>query len=249
VYLKEFVRNAGADFAIAHDGDADRCIVIDNCGEMVPFDVQLAIMIEHEIKKNNSKNKKNNERNNKKIIATVEASLTIRDIVERTGGELEITPVGSTFVADALEERGALFGGEPCGEYIYQDSVHVPDAILGAAKLVEIFCKNGQFSKLKTQYPQNFMVREKFPANDKYDAIERIKSTIKTMKIDGEKIDGKIRDDDGIRVDEKDGWFLIRASGTEPIIRLTMEYKTKEKLETKKSELVELITLCNKGTK
>ncbi|MBU0592079.1 phosphoglucosamine mutase, partial [Candidatus Micrarchaeota archaeon] len=54
-------------------------------------------------------------------------------------------------------------------------------------------------------------------------------------------IDGKIRDDDGIRIDEEDGWMLVRASGTEPIVRLTMEYKTKEKLEKRKKEISEII--------
>jgi phosphomannomutase len=54
-------------------------------------------------------------------------------------------------------------------------------------------------------------------------------------------LDGKIRSDDGMRIDEEDGWLLIRASGTEPIIRLTMEYKSKEKLERRKREMAEVI--------
>ena len=54
-------------------------------------------------------------------------------------------------------------------------------------------------------------------------------------------IKGKIRTDDGVRVDEEDGWFLIRASGTEPIVRLTMEYKTEERLEARKAELKGII--------
>ena len=231
-YLSRFVPMIGADFAIAHDGDGDRCVVLDERGETLPFDAQLAMMIEHELtspkgkmeKNRNAKNKKGGK--NQKIVSTVEASLTIREVVEKAGGSIEITPVGSTFVGDALEAKGALFGGEPCGEYIYADGVHVPDAVLAAAKFAEIFCLKGPFSKLKTRYPQNPMARERFPAKDKLAAMERIKKAVSGLSIEG-----KLRSDDGVRMDEKDGWFLIRASGTEPIVRLTMEYKTKKSLD------------------
>ncbi|MFH1521206.1 MAG: hypothetical protein ABID61_06175 [Candidatus Micrarchaeota archaeon] len=225
-YLSGFVREIKADFAIAHDGDGDRCVIMDDSGEVLPLDVQLAMMIEHELGKNT----------NKKIVSTVEASLVIREVVENAGGRIEITPVGSTYVGDALEVGGALFGGEPCGEYIYQKGVHVPDAVLAAAKFVEMFTLNGKFSELKKKYKQNFMAREKFRVNDKRNTIEKIKESVLGLNISG-----KLRDDDGIRVDEEEGWFLIRASGTEPIIRLTMEYKTKEKLEIRKKQMVETI--------
>jgi phosphoglucosamine mutase len=222
-YLSELVKRTGADFAIAHDGDGDRCAILDETGAMLPLDVQLAMMIEHEL--SSSKNKR--------IVSTVEASLTIRDVVQDNGGEIEITPVGSTYVGEVLEAKDALFGGEPCGEYVYRDGVHVPDAVLAAAKFAEMFCSRGKFSGIAKGYKQHFMARDKFPAEDKYAAVEKVKQAIS--------IEGKVRDDDGIRIDEEDGWVLIRASGTEPIVRLTMEYKTEEKLEKRKSELSALI--------
>jgi len=227
-YLSGLVVESNADFAIAHDGDADRCMVIDDKGEQLPLDVQLAMMISHELKLA--------RKGDRRVISTVEASLAIRDVVENAGGVIDITPVGSAFIADLMEGNNAFFGGEPCGEYIYREGVHVPDAILGAAKFAEIFCNEGAFSKLKTRYPQNFMARERFPADDKARAMERVKEAIQGLGIEG-----KTRTDDGIRIDEEDGWVLIRASGTEPIIRLTMEYKAKEKLEKRKKELGGLI--------
>jgi len=225
-YLSELVRRTGADFAIAHDGDGDRCAVIDDEGGMLPLDVQLAIMITHELEGSR----------NKRVVSTVEASLVVRDVVENAGGRMEITPVGSTYVGDRLEATGALFGGEPCGEYIYAAGVHVPDAVLAAAKFAEIFCRKGPLSELRKHYKQNFMVREKFQAKGKNAAMAGIKKAV-----DASGIEGTVRSDDGIRVDENDGWFLIRASGTEPIIRLTMEYKTKEKLGEREKELRALI--------
>ncbi|MDD5339631.1 MAG: hypothetical protein PHV13_00095 [Candidatus ainarchaeum sp.] len=225
-HLGGIVRAERADFAIAHDGDGDRCVVFDETGTMLPLDAQLAIMIEHELASSK----------NRKIVSTVEASLIIRGVVERAGGEIAITPVGSTFVADELERSGALFGGEPCGEYVYSKGVHVPDAVVAAAKFAEIFCSKGAFSKLKALYPQHFMARERFQAKDRKAAMARVKKAV-----DASGIRGEMRSDDGVRVDEEDGWFLIRASGTEPIVRLTMEYKTKERLEARKKELAALI--------
>jgi phosphomannomutase/phosphoglucomutase len=222
-HLRALVRESGADFGVGHDGDGDRCVIIDEKGEILPFDVQLAMMIEHELSLSS----------NRRIVSTVEASLTIRDVVEKAGGEIEITPVGSTHVGEAIEKNNALFGGEPCGEYVYQKGVHVPDAPMAVAKFAEIFCTNGKFSELRKNYKQNFISRKKFPSEDKRKAVEEIRKNID--------IEGKVRDDDGIRVDEEDGWFLIRASGTEPIVRLTMEYSTKEKLAEREKKLLDLI--------
>jgi len=221
--LSEKIRKTGADFGVAHDGDADRCVVLDEHGEAMPFDVQLSIMIEHELSKSQ----------NRKIVSTTESSLIIRETVEKNGGKLIVTPVGSVYVGEALERENAVFGGEPCGEYIYLDGVHVPDAVHAVAKFLEIYLEKGQFSRLRKQYKTYPIYRDKFHARSKEESMEKIKSMIKT--------EGKINDEDGIRVDEEDGWFLIRPSGTEPVIRLTMEYKDKEKLETKKKELIELI--------
>ncbi|MBN1170327.1 hypothetical protein JXA56_04840 [Candidatus Micrarchaeota archaeon] len=221
-HLGRLVVEFEADFGVAHDGDGDRCVIVDDKGEMLPFDVQLAMMIEHELAGSS----------NKKIVSTVEASLAIRKVVEENGGIIEITPVGSTYVGSMMRKINALFGGEPCGEYIYNDGVHVPDAPMAVAKFAEIF-ENGKFSEQRKKYRHGFMAREKFGTKDKRETVERVKRKIS--------IKGKIRDDDGIRVDEEDGWFLIRASGTEPVVRLTMEYESREKLAKRKEELIRLI--------
>ncbi len=221
--LAQKVKETHSDLGIGHDGDADRAVVVDETGEVLSLDVQLAMMIEYELE--------NSKKKGAKIISTVEASLMIREIVEQFGAELLITPVGSLYVSELIEKEKAIFGGEPCGEYVFSKGLNVPDGILTAAKFVELFCKKGKLSELKKKYKTYFMSREKFKCDNskKYELVNKIKSQIKST--------GIIRDDDGIRVDEEDGWFLIRASGTEPYIRLTMEYKTKERLESKKKEL------------
>jgi phosphoglucosamine mutase len=220
------VREHKADLGIGHDGDADRAVVVDETGEVLPLDVQLAVMQESELEK--AKGMK------AKVVATVEASLCVREAAERAGAEVVITPVGSNFVADAVL-AGAVFGGEPCGEYVFSKGLNVPDGVMTAAKFVELFCLKGKLSVLKKKYKTYSMLREKFTCQNekKYALVENIKKAIKTG--------GQVRSDDGLRVDETDGWFLIRASGTEPYIRLTMEYKQSAKLEAKANELREII--------
>ncbi len=228
--LKEFVVIKGADFGIAHDGDGDRCIIVDENGETLHFDTQLSIMIENELEREKMPIKQT-------VISTVESSISIREIIEKSGNKIEITPVGSTYIGDKMSEVGACFGGEPCGEYVFSYGVHLPDAQMAAAKFTEIFCKKGKFSVLKQKYKQYPILREKFKTQkDKYQVVEKIKKEIELIFKNA-----KIRNDDGIRIDESDGWFLIRASGTEPLIRLTMEYKEKDKLENKMNEIRKLI--------
>jgi phosphoglucosamine mutase len=216
-------KNSKSDIAIAHDGDGDRCVVIDDRGEILPLDVQLAMMIEHELGKSK----------NKKAVITVEASLLVREAIENAGGEAIITSVGSVYVSEMLEKKNAFFGGEPCGEYVYSEATHGADGVLAAAKFLEIIATKGKLSELRKKYRGYPMIREKFQCARKYEAIGKIKSGIK--------IEGKRSESDGLRIDEEDGWFLIRASGTESIVRLTMEYKDKKKLEQRADYLRKLI--------
>jgi phosphoglucosamine mutase len=221
--LRKLVPKIGADLGIAHDGDGDRTIAVDESGNILPLDIQLAIMVDHELENNK----------NKKIISTMESSLALKDTIENAGGKMTLTPVGSTYVAESLELENALFGGEPCGEYIYSKGVHVPDGPLAAAKLIEILINKGPFGKLVKNYKINPIAREKFKTENKYIVIEAVKKDLT--------IDGELSEDDGVRIDEEDGWFMIRASGTEPIVRLTMEYVDKKKLDNRKEDLSKLI--------
>ncbi len=204
--LKEKVREVGADLGLAHDGDGDRVSLVDEKGEFVNMDVQLSLMILHELEKRKGK-----------IVSTVESSLIIKEAVEQGGGELTITPVGSTYVGDTLEKENAVFGGEPAGEFVYSEGVHVPDGVLGAAKFAEIFSQKGKISELASKFKPYPMVREKYKTRDRKAAMEKILNSIN--------LEGEVSKVDGLRIDSEDYWLLIRPSGTEPIIRLTLEAK------------------------
>jgi len=223
--LSAAVRAMKADIGIAHDADADRCIIIDKNGEQIPMDVQLAMMIEEELSKTSNKN----------IAATVEASLLIRETVEKNGGKIRITPVGSTYLALEIE-KGAYFAGEPCGEYIFSRGVYAPDGIMTAAKFAELASKK-DLLELRKKYNHYPIARERYETKNKFEAMKIIEKEIT-------KEYPEFSDIDGVRVDEEDGWFLVRPSGTESIIRLTMEYKDKNKLQKKKQEIEKIIKEC-----
>ncbi len=211
-WVRSAVKALGADFGVAHDGDGDRCVIIDEKGEVLNPDVQLALMIEEELGAGKGK-----------IVSTVESSLIIKEAAEEAGGEFVLTPVGSTHVGEALEREGAVFGGEPAGEYVFARGVHVPDGVLTAAKFAEMFARSGNFSSLAGRFRPNPMVREKFPTKDREKAMGKIASEMS--------LGGEVSSMDGLRVDGEGWWVLVRPSGTEKIIRLTAEAETRELLE------------------
>ncbi|MEM3399915.1 MAG: phosphoglucosamine mutase [Candidatus Micrarchaeia archaeon] len=211
--MRSVVVSSGADIGIGHDGDADRAVAVDERGEMIGLDRQLALMCRRVLRNSSGK-----------IITTVEASLCVREAVEDAGGKIEITPVGSVRIAERLLEKGGIFGGEPCGEYIFPNEILVPDGVLTALKLVEMVCEEGKASKLKSEIRAYPIKREKYPCRKKEEAMEKIVSEIEVFE-------GEVNREDGIRIDEDGWWMLIRPSGTEPVIRLTCEAKDKKKLE------------------
>ncbi len=209
------VAATGALLGIAHDGDADRAIGIDETGKVLGLDEQLVLFCEDVL--NGKKGK---------IVSTVEASLCVREAVEANGGELLITRVGSRDVSEELRKSNAVFGGEPCGEYVYPGELTIPDGIRTALKLVEIACKKGKLSTLASKIKKYPIKRAKIPcANEKKkEAMQRIAGDLASV------VKGKTSTIDGVRVDFEGGWLLVRPSGTEPFIRITCEAKEEKKL-------------------
>ncbi|MEW6328724.1 MAG: phosphoglucosamine mutase [Candidatus Micrarchaeota archaeon] len=220
---KKMVRAVGADLGIAHDGDADRAIIIDEKGELLGLDAQLAIMCDEIL-----------SRKKGTIVSTLEASLAVRESVEGKGRKLVTTAVGSLNVAREMKKNKAVFGGEPCGEYIFPEEMFVPDGVLSALKFVEIFCRRGKLSALRERIKTYPMKRVKIKCARKEEAMGKIKKEIEN------EFHGRVNDVDGVRVDFEGGWLLVRASGTEPIIRITSENKNEKKLEeiVKRAEMI-----------
>lgn len=213
--LMKTVQITGADLGIAHDGDADRMVAVDENGNMAEFDKLLALI---------------SRKIGGKIITTVDASLCIDECVKPMGGEVIRTKVGDVHVAQSIVENKAAFGGEPSGTWLHPDFCMCPDGILSALRVVEIVSHEGSLSDLLTSIPEYPTMREKLPCpnEDKGRIMESVESELENHFKEVQHVNNI----DGIRISfEDDSWVLVRPSGTEPYIRITLEGKTKERAE------------------
>lgn len=213
--LKNTVIAAGADLGIAHDGDADRMMAVDNKGRFVSGDRMLTFFANREAKS--------------AIVVPVDTSRVIDDIL--SGIRISRTEVGDVYVAQELKKIEGDFGGEPSGAWIFPKISFCPDGIFAASRLVELIEQEGNFDELLESIPEYPVKRDAFPCNDKKKAMVKIAEKLKKL--------GEINTLDGIRVDLKDGWILVRPSGTEPKIRITVESKNRcNELYNEASEIV-----------
>ncbi|NJD75881.1 MAG: phosphoglucosamine mutase [Candidatus Methanoperedens sp.] len=197
--LKSTVAATNADLGIAHDGDADRMMAVDNKGRFVSGDKMLAFFAVREARN--------------AIAVPVDTSRIIDDLLARI--KISRTKVGDVYVAEELNKIHGEFGGEPSGAWIFPGMSLCPDGIYAAARLVEIVEKEGDFSRLLDSIPQYPVKRGAFPCSDKKKAMAEVAERFAEL--------GNINTLDGIRADMEDGWVLVRPSGTEPKIRITVE--------------------------
>jgi phosphoglucosamine mutase len=213
--LKSTVKATDADLGIAHDGDADRMMAVDDKGRFVSGDKMLAFFAAREAKK--------------AIAVPVDSSRVIDDILN--GVKISRTKVGDVYIAQELNKIGGEFGGEPSGAWIFPKISLCPDGIYAATRLVELVEEEGTLSKLLDSIPEYPVKRGAFPCPDKKKAMAEIANKLGGL--------GEVNTLDGVRVDLEDGWILVRPSGTEPKIRITVESTNKcDELFNKASEIV-----------
>lgn len=215
--LKKATLAFGADLGIAHDGDADRMMAIDGLGRFVEGDKLLAFFGLRETKKS--------------IVVPVDTSVMVDDTLK--GRKVYRTRVGDVYVAEELKKRNADFGGEPSGSWIFPKISLCPDGIYAAARLVEIVEKEGSFDSLVGELSVYPMIRGAVAcSHDKKEVVMgKISNGLNEM--------GEVSNIDGIRVATKEGWILVRPSGTEPKIRITTEARNEvEKLYSKAEKIV-----------
>ncbi|TGC10579.1 phosphoglucosamine mutase [Methanolobus halotolerans] len=206
--LMKVVKELDARLGIAHDGDADRMMAVDEKGNFVSGDELLTIFASFECK------------GRSKIAVPVDTSMIVDDALP--DAEITRTRVGDVYVAEEIKRQGANFGGEPSGSWIFPKLSYCPDGIYAAARLVDIV-KKTPLSKLTGSLPQYPTLRGTLECDDssKQKLMEAIKQKLEPM--------GNVSNIDGIRVEMDGGWVLVRASGTEPKIRITAQ--AKENLE------------------
>jgi phosphoglucosamine mutase len=205
--LETHVAETDADLGIAHDGDADRMMAVDDDGNFVEGDSLLALFGREAAAEG------------QRIAVPVNTSLAVDDAVNSVGADVVRTRVGDVYVAEACAEPNVVFGGEPSGAWIWSDETPCPDGPLAACKLVELVSKRGPLSELVAATDSYPLRRESVEVNDKDRVLERVEASVRDEYDD-------IDDRDGVRVATDDGWFLVRASGTQPLVRVTAEART-----------------------
>jgi phosphoglucosamine mutase len=146
-------------------------------------------------------------------------SLLVDDVVAARGGSVERTRVGDVYIAETATDPDVVFGGEPSGAWIWPDETLCPDGPLAAVKLVELVARRGSLGDLTSDYGGYTLRRETVETDHKESTMERVKARV-TAEFD------QVQTMDGVRVALDDGWFLIRASGTQPLVRITAEART-----------------------
>jgi phosphoglucosamine mutase len=201
--LIKLTLDSGADLGIAHDGDADRMMLVDGRGRFVSGDKLLAIFAR--------------DLGVKALVTTVDTSM----VVEEMGFEVTRTPVGDSFVSEAVS-HGLPFGGEACGAWVFPQISLCPDGIYAAARAVQIASRR-PISELVDAIPEYPMVRGSVEIGDlDMASLEQRLTSLKPVSV------SKV---DGLRLNFEDGWLLIRPSGTEPKVRVTAEARTPEAMQ------------------
>ncbi len=227
--LAKTVRVMKADVGIAHDGDADRIGVVDDEGNFVEYEVMLSLISGYMLRRFGRG----------KVITTVDAGFALDDYVKPLGGEVVRVRVGDVAVAEGIMRENAVFGGEPSGTWIMPQWNLTPDGIFAGALVLEMIDRLGPLSELAKEVPRYVTLRAKIPCPNEKKA--------KAMELIAREVLGsfdykRLIDIDGVRIENDEWWILFRPSGTEPIMRITLEAHTKEKAEglmRKARELVE----------
>lgn len=189
-YIPSIMKRSKASCGIAHDGDADRCVAFDNRGRFIAGEHLLMLFARY--------------LDLKEVVTTVDASMSIEEVAT-----VRRTPVGDTYVSEALLSWGGL-GGEPSGSWIFPWLSLCPDGIYAAALFCEI-SKEWDVAYEIDQMPTYPILRSSIPTPNGDAALRLLGADVPT---------------DGLRVEKEDGWYLIRASGTEPKLRITAEGTT-----------------------
>jgi phosphomannomutase len=225
-FIIEKVLEEGADLGIAWDGDADRCFFIDDTGRFVDGDFMTALLAASVLEKQPGAD----------ILYDVRASRAVADTVERLGGRALMNRVGHAFFKTRMRDEGGAFGGEVSGHYYFRDFYCADSGTIPALLILELLGKQGKtLSELLEPYRSTYFISGEINSEvDDQDA--------KLAALESEFSDAEITHLDGVSIDYDDWHFNVRASNTEPLLRLCLEsLVSEEDMRSKRDRVLALI--------
>lgn len=231
------VKSEKADLGIVVDPDVDRLALIDENGEMFGEEYTLVAIADYVLANFEKIETAYPGQYKKATVSNLSSSRALRDITKKQGGVYEPAAVGEVNVVKKMKELQAVIGGEGNGGVIYPALHYGRDALVGAALFLSLLAKSGKkVSEIRKDLPEYFMVKDKLELSPDID-VKAILEKLKTIYSSE-----KITDIDGVKIDWEESWVHLRASNTEPIIRIYAEAKTKTEAKAKVEEVKSYIS-------
>ena len=220
--LKAKLHEVKPDLAVCFDGDADRCVFLDENGKMIGSDMVTAVLAEDFLKRPENKGAT--------VVYDLRSSHVVSDVVKALGGVPKRDRVGHAFIKKTMAETNAVFGGELSGHIYFRDYYYADSAAVAFARMLSVISAQdrplSEIIKPLHKYSQSGELN--FQIEDKDGKIREIADAYKKGQIDYL---------DGITVDNGDWWFNVRKSNTEPMLRLNLEAANSSQLAEKLAEL------------
>ena len=219
VDLRRLVRTADADVGIAHDGDADRAIFVDETGTHVEGDAALAALAANVLAPGDT------------TVSAVNVSQRLVDAVQAAGADLELTPIGSTNIITSIqrlqrEGERVPIAGEGNGGVLFPDYRLARDGAYAAARFLELLVDRSA-SEVAAAHSGYHNVRVNVPYRDDAERERLIRAAEETAH----DADAELTTIDGYRLDYGDAWVLVRPSGTEPVVRIYAEAREESRAQ------------------
>jgi phosphomannomutase len=231
--VRQEVLAQGAQMGVGFDGDADRCCFVDETGRTVPADLMTALLAREVLR----------QRPGVPVVYDLRSSWTVKEVIKAEGGEPIRERVGHSFIKATMRERGAVFAGELSGHFYFADNFTTDSGVLAMLSCLNLLSERASegttFSGLVEELRRYHATGEiNFRVEDKAAAIALLRETF---------ADGQQDDLDGITVefgelgDDSWWWFNVRASNTEPLLRLNLEASHAGLRDEHRDQLISLL--------
>jgi phosphomannomutase len=226
--LKQAIREHKPDLGVCFDGDADRCMFIDDQAKLIGCDLITALLARDFLKQPGNEGST--------IVYDLRSSHVVADEVRAAGGQPKRDRVGHAFIKKTMAETKAVFGGELSGHFYFRDNFYADSGAIAFARLLSVLSSQSQpLSKLAAplyRYSQSGEIN--FQVEDKDGKIRELADAYKRQNPQVDYLDG-------ITIDLGSYWFNVRKSNTEPMLRLNLEAESPELLQQKMLELQKML--------